>query len=272
MIDGLAQNFVLLKKEFARNYDRGSHIQEILPKSSSAFLPINENDLKLMHIFAESNPIYHNTYDQKILDVDCTVYEGDINQYWINSLKNDGSAQPFYPTWLFSAYLVSLMTKSLGFTEIVDVGSGDGRIAFCGKILGLKTYSFEIDEFLTQLQQEISAKTKINFILQCVDALKVDYSSLNLTSPAIFTGGLPQMGDVLASDIIEKITAIEELKTTCCFVLAGSYSKKQINQNYGGWGPVIEKFGLKVIQTLVLPTVWTFDQPKDTPYVFSVSN
>ena len=270
MMEGVVENFGLIKSEFAKLYCGSSHIQEFLPKYSTKFLPIEQNDLKLLHHFAKNNPIYHNSYEQKILGVDCIVYEGDINQYWINSLKNDGSAQPFYPTWMLSAYLVALMTKKLGYSEIIDIGSGDGRIAFCGKILGLNSYSFEIDEFLTQLQNNICNKTKINFHIECNDALKIDYSTLQLISPAIFTGGLPQMGDVLTSNIIEKITLISKLKNNCCFVLAGSYSKKQLNQTHGGWGSLIDKFGLRVIKTLVLPTVWTFDQNKDTPYIFVV--
>ena len=272
MDEQLSENFCQLKREFSKTYQGRSHIQEILPVSSSDFLPINEDHLRLLHQFASKNPIYHNSYEQKILDVNCTVYEGDINQYWINSLKNDGSAQPFYPTWIFSAYLTSIMAKTLGFEEIVDIGSGDGRIAFCGKIIGLETHAIEIDEFLVELQRSIIAQTNINFHANCANAVEFDFLSLSLKRPAIFTGGLPQMGDVLTSYIIEKVTTYPQLKQNSCFVLAGTKSKKQlsVSGDHGGWEPLIKKFGMQIIKTISLPTVWTFDQEDETPYIYSV--
>jgi len=268
------QNFDYLKQEFFKNYSGNSHIQEIIPSKQTEFLDIDPKDLIMLHRFAESNPIYHNSYEEKILDVNCIVYEGDINQYWINSLKHDSSAQPFYPTWILSAYLVSCCVKELGFKEIIDIGSGDGRISYCAKILGLNPIGVEIDEFLVDLQKSISKVTGITFKQICKDAAQVDYSSLSLTKPAIFTGGLPQMGDVLATNIIEKIMKLPDLKHNSCFVLAGSKSNRQfsVNQSHGGWKPLIEKYNLRVLKTITLPTVWTFDQTESTPYIFTVFN
>ena len=40
----------------------------------------------------------------------------------------------------------------------------------------------------------------------------------------------------------------------------------------GGWKSIIDKNDLKVIKTITLPTVWTFDQPVDTPYIFTKFN
>lgn len=271
-MDTIIQNFDLLKQEFFKTYSGNSHIQEIIPSKKTKFLDIDSKDLIMLHKFAESNPIYHNSYEEKILDVNCVVYEGDINQYWINSLKHDSSAQPFYPTWILSAYFASYCVKQLGFKEIIDIGSGDGRISYCSKILGLDPIGIEIDEFLVDLQKSISTATGISFRQICDDATRFDYSSLNLTKPAIFTGGLPQMGDVLAANIIEKILKLSGLKYNTCIVLAGSKSNKQfsINQSNGGWDPFIKKYNLKVIKTITLPTVWTFDQPESTPYIFTV--
>jgi len=268
----IIQNLNHLKQEFFKTYSGNSHIQEIIPSKKTKFLDIDSTDLVMLHKFAESNPIYHNSYEEKILDVNCIVYEGDINQYWINSLKHDSSAQPFYPTWILSAYFVSQCVKDLGFKEIIDIGSGDGRISYCAKILGLNSVGIEIDEFLVDLQKSISADTGLSFKQICDDATQFDYSSLNLTKPAIFTGGLPQMGDVLATNIIEKIIKSSYLKQNSCFVLAGSNSSKQfsVSAPHGGWAPIIQKYNLKIIKTITLPTVWTFDQPESTPYLFTV--
>ena len=74
--------------------------------------------------------------------------------------------------------------------ELYDLGSGDGRIAYCAKILGLQTHGVEIDDMLVDLQKSISDSTKINFNPNSADAINFDYVSLNLTKPAFFIGGL----------------------------------------------------------------------------------
>ena len=81
-------------------------------------------------------------------------------------------------------------------------------------------------------------------------------------------------GDILASNIIEKISSISNLKQNTGMVFTGTYAKKysSVNTSEGGWGSIIEKNNLKVIKTISLPTVWSFDQPEDTPYIFTEFN
>ncbi|QUC65425.1 hypothetical protein NsoK4_04050 [Nitrosopumilus sp. K4] len=272
MIEKYAQTLCALKQEFAKKYTGTSHIQEIIPTSSTDEFPFPQDDIDALHNFAKKNPIYGNSYEQKILDVSCMVYEGDINEYWLNSIKHGSSCQPFYPTWILSAYLMALTAKELGFRELVDIGSGDGRIAYCGKILKMDSHGIEIDDVLVDLQKVVVSSTGINFNPNCADALEFDYSSFNFTSPVFFIGGLSQMGgDVLATSIIEKINSISNLKQTTCIVFAGSHSKRQLsgNQKSGGWSGLIEKHNLIELKTILLPTVWTFDQDLDTPYIFT---
>jgi len=271
VLEKLAKNLVSLKQEFVKIYDGHSHIQEIIPISSSEFFPIIDEHLEFLNIFAEKNPIYHNSYEQKISGVLCKVYEGDINKYWLNSIKHSSSCQPFYPTWILSAYITASIAKNMNCKELVDIGSGDGRIAYCAKILDLPTTSIEIDEGLIDLQKLISLETHVGFNPICVDAIEFDYSSLNLTCPVFFIGGLPQMGgDILATNIIEKISKTE-LKKNTCIVFAGTNSKRHLSsdQSDGGWSSLIYKHGLKIIQTVSLPTIWTFDQLLDTPYIYT---
>jgi len=271
VLEKLAKNLVSLKQEFVKIYDGHSHIQEIIPVSSSEFFPIISEHLEHLHDFAVKNPIYYNSYEQKIKDVLCKVYEGDINEYWLNSIKHGSSCQPFYPTWILSAYISASIAKSFDCKELVDIGSGDGRIAYCGKILDLHTTSIEIDDGLVELQKTISLKTHVDFNPICADAIEFDYTSLNLTCPTFFIGGLPQMGgDVLATSIIEKISTTH-LKKNTCIVFAGTHSKRQLsdNQSVGGWSSLIDKHGIKVINTISLPTIWTFDQLVDTPYIYT---
>lgn len=279
MIERIAKNLVELKQEFSNTYKGNSHIQEVMPLSKSDTFPIEDHHIEMLHSFAEKNPIYYNSYEQTIGDIPCRIYEGDINQYWLNSISHGSSYQPFYPTWILSAYIISLVAKNLGYTEVLDIGSGDGRIAFCSKILGLQTYSIEVEESLVDLQKLITFASKIDFNPICADAVEFDYSDQNLMHPVFFIGGLAQMGgDILASNIIEKLVSNTDLKKNIGMTFAGTYSKKYFpgiqseNMSEGGWKSIIDKNNLKVAKTIILPTVWTFDQPIDTPYIFTKFN
>jgi hypothetical protein len=279
MIEDIANNLVDLKQNFAKIYDGNSHIQEVIPLSKSDIFPLDDKHLEMLHSFAEKNPIYYNSYEQNIGKIPCRVYEGDINEYWLNSISHGSSYQPFYPTWILTAYIISLMAKNLGYKEVLDIGSGDGRIAYCARILGLETYSIEVEESLVDLQKLITFSTKIDFNPNCADAVEFDYSNLKLKQPVFFIGGLAQMGgDIWASSIIEKLNTIPNLKKNIGITFAGTYSKKYFSgtrsesMSDGGWKSIIDKNDLKVIKTITLPTVWTFDQPIDTPYIFTKFN
>jgi len=94
---------------------------------------------------------------------------------------------------------------------------------------------------------------------------------LNLTQPIFFIGGLAQMGGIaLASGVLEKIDSISNLKNIG-WVFTGTFSQKYSSdpKNEAGWGTLIEKNNLKPIQTISLPTVWTFHEPEETPYIFA---
>jgi len=272
MLDTVVQNLIKIKRDFAKNYTGSAHIQEVIPSHISDDFPIDKNHLKQLHNFAEKNPIYFNSFEEDILGIPCMVYEGDINDYWLNSIKHGSSCQPFYPTWIMSAYVMALIAKKMNFSELVDIGSGDGRIAFCGKILDFTSYSIEIDDSLVELQNTISTQTNQNFNPKCEDALEFDYSILNLKDPAFFIGGLPQMGgEFLATSIIEKINNKINLKKNTGIIFAGTNTKRQLSGNLsdGGWSSLIETHQLDVIDTVSLPTVWTFDQLVETPYIFT---
>ena len=272
MLDKIISNLIKIKQEFAKNYTGSAHIQELIPSLPSNEFPLDENNLKSLHDFADKNPIYFNSFEQEISGVQCTIYEGDINEYWLNSIKHGTSCQPFYPTWIMSAYVMTCFAKHLGYAELVDIGSGDGRIAFCGTLLGLVSHSIEIDDVLVELQEKICKLTNQNFNPKCTDALEFDYSQIKLTHPIFFIGGLPQMGgDVLATNIIDRINSISDLKHNTGLVFAGTHSKRQLSGNLanGGWSTLIEKHHLDVTNTVSLPTVWTFDQKIETPYIYT---
>ena len=151
-MENLAEKICNLKYDFLDAYKGNSHTTEVLPKISSSELLIKDEYLLLLHDFLEKNPIYSNLMTQKFSETECIIFEGDLNNYWIDSLKHDSSYAPFYPTWVLSAFCLAFQTQKFGFEQIIDIGSGDGRIAYCGKILGLDSISIEIDENLVELQ------------------------------------------------------------------------------------------------------------------------
>ena len=270
MSEILSKAITILKDEFMKKNKDNSHIHEIIPISSKS-LSISEHYLHMLHKFAESNSIYTNTYEIDILDTVCKVYQGDVNNYWLDSIKHDTSYAPFYPIWILSAYALALESKNIGAKQLVDIGSGDGRIAYCAKIVGLKSYAIEIDENLVRLENKISASTEVNFNPMVADATQFDYTSLELSQPIFFISGLPEVGEMLANNVISRITSMSNLKMNSIFVFTGSHimRKDSRDKSKWGWGKVMERYNLEVIKTVTLPTYWTVDQPIDTPFIFT---
>ena len=268
----LANSIVMLKAEFVKRHKGSSHIHEIIPVSSES-LSIDEHELKLLHKFAESNSIYTDSYEMDVLGTACKVYEGDVNNYWLDSIKHDTSYAPFYPIWILSAYVLALESKNLGVKQIVDIGSGDGRIAYCAKVVGLQSYGIEIDENLVGLENKISSSTGVDFQPMTADATLFDFLSLGLSQPVFFISGLPEVGEMLANSVISRIMSIPDLEVNPFFVFTGSHMMRKDSRDKSkwGWGQVIDHYDLEIVKTVTLPTYWTFDQEIDTPFIFTRS-
>ena len=247
-----------------------SHIHEIIPTLPES-LSVDKHELEMLHKFAENNSIYSDSYEMDILDTVCKVYHGDVNNYWLDSIKHDTSYAPFYPIWILSAYALALESKNLGAKQIIDIGSGDGRIAYCAKVVGLQSYGIEIDENLVSLENKISSNTGIDFKPIVADATQFDYTSLELYQPIFFISGLPEIGEMMVNNVISKIIAIPDFKMNPIFVFTGSHvmRKDSRDKSKWGWGQVIDHYNLEVVKTITLPTYWTLDQPVDTPFIFT---
>jgi hypothetical protein len=274
MDDSIPRAIAKLKNEFMNGHDvRSMILSEIVPLSHSitntAVLPISQDILQSLHKFAAANPIYVRSYETEVMGITCKVYEGDINSYWLSSKKYDTSYQPFYPTWMLSAFALAHGAKSLGFTELVDVGSGDGRIAYCGRLLGMDSYGIEIDSDLARLQNSISSETGVMYNVIEADATRFDYKQLKLSKPMFFISGLPEMGEMLANSVIRQAMSIKYLDVG--FNLMGSHKMKSLSrdQTGWGWGSVIANYGLEHLGTVTLPTPWTADQSVDAAYVYT---
>ena len=272
MNEMLSKAIIMLKAEFVKRNEGSSHIHEVIPTLPES-LSIDEQQLYMLHKFAESNSIYSNSYEMNILDTACKVYQGDVNNYWLDSIKHDTSYAPFYPIWILSAYALAIESKNIGCKQIIDIGSGDGRIAYCAKVVGLESYGIEIDENLVRLENKISSSTGVDFHSMIADATRFDYASLELSHPIFFISGLPEVGEMLANSVIPKIMAIPNLKMAPVFVLTGSHimRKDSRDKSKWGWGQVIDYYNLEVIKTVTLPTYWTLDQQVDTPFIFTRS-
>src|SRR5919198_6116871 len=204
----VSQSIVKLKNEFIKFHKPRSIVYEIIPLSYSSTLPIENRILSRLNDYAESNSIYYRSTDINLFGIPCRSYEGDINDYWLSSKKYDANYQPFYPTWILSAYALSLGARRLGFEEAVDVGSGDGRIAYCSKLLGMKSVGIEIDSALVDLQYRISNLTNVKYNIINEDATNIEYSSIGLSRPMFFISGLPESGEILATSILTKVNEI----------------------------------------------------------------
>jgi SAM-dependent methyltransferase len=245
---------------------------ETIPLSYSEVVPItNYNLLKLIE-FVNQNPIYVESEETQVLDVPCRSYSCDVNEYWLSTKKYDSNYQPFYPTWMLSAYALALCTKSLGFKEIVDIGSGDGRIAYCAAQLGLRAIGIEIDSKLTELQQELSSITQTKYEIVNADATVFPYESLHLTKPMIVLSCLPEGGDMLANSIIPHVKGLSGLES-CGFNLIGSHIMKRYSREFmgWGWGRIFDTYDLVIQKCVTLPTYWTNEQELDTAYIFAKS-
>ncbi|RNJ79426.1 MAG: hypothetical protein EB829_02095, partial [Nitrosopumilus sp. H8] len=250
----LSNVFCELKKELVKS-DPGIRTAEPIPVLGSG-LPIDESDLKLLHEFAVSNPMYAVPYERMLGTVRCAVYKGDTDRYWLGSINHDSSRAPFSPTWIMSAYVLGMIAGDLGYTEAVDIGSGDGRIALCSGIAGMESHAIEIDPALARLPSSIGMTIKPH----CSDAITFDYSILNLSNPVFFIGGLAQMGgDALASGVMRQVRQIPGLWENAGWVFAGTHAPKyaQDSQGCAGWGTIMKENGLEHARTITLPTAWT---------------
>ena len=79
-----------------------------------------------------------------------------------------------------------LVAKDLGFKNMIDVGSGEGRLRFCGSILGLNSIGVKIDKDQCDIQNEISQFSNVKSKVINCDSNSIDYSQFKLKNTIIF--------------------------------------------------------------------------------------
>ena len=272
MFKKILNNFLETKRVYIYNFKPTNIIAEILPNEYSDFFPIDKQILSKLHQFVSNNPIYFKKTKISINNLNFISYEGDVNEFYLSSKKYDTNYQPFYPTWMLSAFLLCLKSKELGFTEIIDIGAGDGRVSYCGSLLKLRSIGIELDINLTELQNDLCKKTNINFEIVNEDASRFNFAKLNLSKPLFLVSGLPEMGEMFVDNLIYTTRQTKFLSFGIGF-LGSTFTRKFTNDltNYG-WGQIISKYNLKIIDEIDLPTHWTNDNNTETKYLITNYN
>jgi hypothetical protein len=270
MFEKILINFLETKRKYIQNFKPANIIAEIIPTEVTDLFPIDKQILANLHQFVSNNPIYFKRTNILINNINFISYEGDVNDFFLSSKKYDTNYQPFYPTWMLSAFLLCLKAKELGFTEIIDIGAGDGRISYCGSLLNLRSIGIELDSSLSELQNDLCKKTNINFEIVNGDASTFDFAKLNLSKPLFFVSGLPEMGEMFVDNLIN--TTLKNNFLSFGVVFLGSINNKRKfvkDDTLYGWGEIIKRNNLKIIKEINLPTHWTNDNNSESKYLIT---
>ena len=270
-VSELAQRLINLKNEYLDEFHSYNHIREFIPvgKNQSLF---DNRLLEKLRTFFNNNKIYYKQRGMTLCNIPCISYEGDVNQFWLSAKKYDTSYQPFLPTWGLSALVMILVAKDLGFQNIIDIGSGDGRLIFCGSILGLNSIGVEIDKDLCDLQNNISLSSNVKYKVINSDSNSIDYAQFNLENTIIFISALPDSGEILSYSLLSHLKKYKTKFHNVGINLMGSHTYRQYSRDKSmwGWGKFIKDSGLEIVKCLSLPTSWTLDEKKETPYLFTL--
>ena len=270
-LDYLAEHLVELKNEYLRELHSNNHIREFIPVANHQNL-FDKDLLEKLHSFFKNNKIYYKQQKITLSNIPCISYEGDVNQFWVRSKKYETIYQPFLPTWGLSALILILVAKDLGFENIIDVGSGDGRLIFCGSILGLNSIGVEIDKDLCDLQNKISNSSNVKYKVINDDSNSIDYSQFKLENTIIFISALPDSGEILSYDMLNYLKKNKSKLHNVGITLMGSHDYRRYSgdKSTWGWAKFIDDSGLKILKSISLPSSWTLDVKKETPYLFTL--
>jgi hypothetical protein len=118
----------------------------------------------------------------------------------------------------------------------------------------------------------ISNYSNVKFRTINDDSNSVDYSQYALDNTMIFVSALPESGEMISYGIINQFKKYVEKLHNVGVTLMGShtYRKYSRDRSMWGWGKFIDDNNLKLVECLSLPTSWTLDEKKETPYLFTL--
>ena len=165
-----------------------------------------------------------------------------------------------------------LVAKDLGFENIIDIGSGDGRLIFCGSILGLNSIGVEIDKDLCDLQNEISLSSNVKYKVINGDSNSIDYTQFELENAVIFISALPELGEMISYGMLNQFKKNNVNLRNVGITLMGSHTYRRYSRDKSmwGWGKFLDDSGLKLVKCISLPSSWTLDEKRETPYLFTL--
>jgi hypothetical protein len=267
----VAEHLIELKNEYLGELHSHNHIREFIPVANHQSL-FDNGLLEKLHNFFKYNKIYYKQQDLILSNIPCISYEGDVNQFWVSSKKYETIYQPFLPTWGLSALVLALVAKDLGFENIIDIGSGDGRLIFCGSILDLNSTGIEIDKDLCDLQNKKSNSSNVKYKVINGDSNSIDYSQFKLENTIIFISALPDSGEILSYDMLNYLKKNKSKLHNVGITLMGSHDYRRYSgdKSTWGWAKFIDDSGLKILKSISLPSSWTLDVKKETPYLFTL--
>ena len=143
---------------------------------------------------------------------------------------------------------------------------------FCGSILGLNSIGIEIDKDLCDLQNEISIASNVKYKVINGDSNSVDYSQFKLENTIIFISALPDSGEILSYSMLNHLKKYKANLHNVGITLIGSHTHRRYSRDNSmwGWRKFIDDSGLKILKCVSLPSSWTLDEKKETPYLFTL--
>lgn len=132
----------------------------------------------------------------------------------------------------------------------------------------------EIDRNLCDLQNEISISSNVKYEIINGDSNSIDYTQFELEKTMIFISALPELGEMISYSLMNQFKKYKEKLHKVGITLMGSHTYRRYSRDKSkwGWGKFIDEFGLKMVGCVSLPSSWTLDEKKETPYLFTLFN
>jgi hypothetical protein len=144
-------------------------------------------------------------------------------------------------------------------------------LIFCGSILGLNSVGVEIDKDLCDLQNKISNLSNVRYEVINGDSNSIDYSQFKLENTIIFISALPDSGEILSYGILNHLKKDKaKLRNVGITLMGSQVHRGSRDKSMWGWGKFIVDSGLKILKCVSLPSSWTLDEKKETPYFFTL--
>jgi hypothetical protein len=114
--------------------------------------------------------------------------------------------------------------------------------------------------------------SKVKYEIINGDSNWIDHSQFKLENTMIFISALPELGEMISYSMINKFRMYGTKLRNVGITLMGSHTFRRYSRDKSmyGWGKFMDDSGLKIVECMSLPTAWTLDEKKETPYLFTL--